>query len=224
MERSDKKRILTKILVVIAALTLLSCCFLGSTFARYVTSGSGAASIGVAKWDVAVTPAAELDVTADANKLSPSKKEFDADTHASNPRTNTMGKFLVATIINSGDVDALVSISGDDTPVVTASKTGTDTSDYTKYSVREAAKCFKVEFFTAETQSAESATTELTDNVNVAVGDTIYIYAQVTWTSQDTSSNGDALDTWIGKYATKVSWTLTYTAVQNSQIPAQTQP
>ena len=37
MEKSDKKRILTRVLIVIAALTLLSCCFLGSTFARYVT-------------------------------------------------------------------------------------------------------------------------------------------------------------------------------------------
>ena len=36
MEKSDKKRILTRVLIVIAALTLLSCCFLGSTFATWV--------------------------------------------------------------------------------------------------------------------------------------------------------------------------------------------
>ena len=49
MEKSDKKRILTRVLIVIAALTLLSCCFLGSTFARYVTSANGSGTVGVAK-------------------------------------------------------------------------------------------------------------------------------------------------------------------------------
>ena len=55
MEKSDKKRILTRVLIVIAALTLLSCCFLGSTFARYVTSAGGSGTVGVAKWDVSGT-------------------------------------------------------------------------------------------------------------------------------------------------------------------------
>ena len=55
MEKSDKKRILTRVLIVIAALTLLSCCFLGSTFAKYVTSANGSGTIEIATWDVNIS-------------------------------------------------------------------------------------------------------------------------------------------------------------------------
>ncbi len=219
MEKSDKKRILTRVLIVIAALTLLSCCFLGSTFARYTASGSGAASIGVAEWDVTVTPSAEFDVEQDANKLSPSKTAY---TDAETTRSNSTEKFLVATITNTGDVDALVTVTGNGTATVTASGyTGTDRSS-------EAAACFSIKFYKGENATDTTTTTELgaTENV-VAENGTLYIFAQITWTTQDSGSDGtagDSLDTWIGQYATKVSWTLTYTAVQDSQIPDKTQP
>ncbi len=214
MEKSDKKRILTRVLIVIAALTLLSCCFLGSTFARYTASGSGAASIGVAKWDVTVTPSAEFDVKQDANKLSPSKKVYeDADTTRSNPTE----KFLVATITNTGDVDALVTVTGNGTATVTASGyTGTDRSS-------EAAACFSIKLYKGDDASDTDTTTLLgsTENVAAKTG-VLYIFAEITWTTQDSGSDGtagDSLDTWIGQYATKVSWTLSYSAVQNSELP-----
>lgn len=219
MEKSDKKRILTRVLIVIAALTLLSCCFLGSTFARYVTSGSGAASIGVAKWDVAVTPSAEFDVEQDANKLSPSQTAF---TNADTTRSNSTEKFLVATITNSGDVNALVSVTGTDDVTLTATGYG----DNNKTTAAEA--CFSIKLYKGDDASDTDTTTALDATENVAAKNgALYIFAEITWTTQDSGADGtagDTLDTWIGQYATKVSWTLTYTAVQNSQIPAQPQP
>lgn len=47
-QKTEKKRISSKIFVALAALTLVSCCFLGTTFARYTTgttSGSAGADI-----------------------------------------------------------------------------------------------------------------------------------------------------------------------------------
>ena len=219
MEKSDKKRILTKILIVIAALTLLSCCFLGSTFARYTASGSGAASIGVAEWDVTVTPSAEFDVEQDANKLSPSKTAY---TDAETTRSNSTEKFLVATITNSGDVNALVSVTGADDVTLTATGYG----DNNRTTAAEA--CFSIKLYKGDDANDTDTTTALgaTENV-VAENGTLYIFAQITWTTQDSGSDGtagDSLDTWIGQYATKVSWTLSYSAVQDSQIPDKTQP
>ena len=47
-----KKRIVSKLILALVVLTAISCCFLGSTFARYTSGGSGASSVDVAKWDV----------------------------------------------------------------------------------------------------------------------------------------------------------------------------
>ena len=112
MEKSDKKRILTRVLIVIAALTLLSCCFLGSTFAKYVTDETGRAQVGVAKWDIDVETAGSTNVTVNSNKLSPDDTEYDQATHASKPRSHTSDKFLVAIVTNNSDVDATITVSG----------------------------------------------------------------------------------------------------------------
>ena len=214
MEKSDKKRILTRVLVVLAALTLLSCCFLGSTFARYVTRGSGAASIGVAKWGVAVTPSAEFDVEQDAYKLSPSQTAF---TNADTTRSNSTEKFLVATITNSGDVNALVSVTGTDDVTLTATGYG----DNNRTTAAEA--CFSIKLYKGDDARDTDTTTALDTTENVAAKNgALYIFAEITWTTQDSGADGtagDTLDTWIGQYATKVSWTLTYSAVQASELP-----
>ena len=45
---TKKKSIFIKLFVALVALTLISCCFLGSTFARYTSEDSGTASVNVA--------------------------------------------------------------------------------------------------------------------------------------------------------------------------------
>ena len=49
---TKRKSVVSKILLLVVLLTLVSCCFLGSTFARYTSSGSGTGTLQVAKWDV----------------------------------------------------------------------------------------------------------------------------------------------------------------------------
>lgn len=231
MEKSDKKRILTRVLIVIAALTLLSCCFLGSTFAKYVTNADGTAQIGVAKWDIDVeVPAASggtSAVTVNTSKLSPDDTEYDQATHASKPRSHTSDKFLVAIVTNNSDVKATITVSpGTSADCVVIEKPATGADNYDNFTKTEAVKCFSIKFYQATSNSADAATEELSDTKTATLDaktdsatDAIYIFAQVTWTSQDTSGNGDALDTWIGQYVTSVSWTLTYSAVQASELP-----
>lgn len=47
-----KKTKTMRIAVLMLALTLLTCCFVGSTFAKYTSSGTGSDSVTVAKWQV----------------------------------------------------------------------------------------------------------------------------------------------------------------------------
>ena len=227
MEKSDKKRILTRVLIVIAALTLLSCCFLGSTFARYVTDASGTAQIGVAKWDVSVTPTSGTTVSAALGAdLSPDKEAWTSG--SSTKRQNSTKKALVAAISNSGEVDALVSLTGSTTPTLTSAEGLSDETKkgniaYSDFNTGLAAACFSVKFYMSKnSREPANATTEFKNltNYELDAGSAIYIFAQVTWTSQDTAeASGDDLDTWIGQYITSVSWTLTYTAVQGEEFP-----
>ena len=62
--------------------------------------------------------------------------------------------------------------------------------------------------FDLEAKSGESATT-------------VYIFAEITWTSTDYqgASVSDAIDTWAGKNVTGVSYAISYTAVQSSELP-----
>ena len=219
MEKSDKKRILTRVLIVIAALTLLSCCFLGSTFAKYVTDETGTAQVGVAKWDIDVETAGSTNVDVNLNKLSPDM----ADYNSGSTRSHTSDKFLVAIVTNNSDVKATITVSAGDTATCVLVADHPSTEQGFEDKSTEAAACFSIKLYKSDTNDATDATEKLvSETLNAKTADpadAIYIFAEVTWTSQDTTGNGDELDTWIGQYVTSVSWTLTYKAVQASELP-----
>ena len=98
---TKKKNIASKLVLVLFVLTLISCCLLGSTFARYVSGGTGSASIGIAKWDVTGF-SDSMGITVD--KISPSQDE--KGTHnGDDPRTHmTTPAAAIATITNNSDV------------------------------------------------------------------------------------------------------------------------
>lgn len=203
MEKSDKKRILTKILIVIAALTLLSCCFLGSTFARYVTSGSGTAATGVAKWDINSNTSYELDLTLDANKISPNDDE-------ANKGENKTAWMKVAEIANDGDVSATIEVAATNLQAAWAegASTGDNSDKYTSYSEGTAlGAVFTIAF-------AKNDSGEAIETLTLAPKATQDIYAQVTWTTQS-----DDQDTFYGEYLKSLTWSFTFTATQASQLP-----
>lgn len=45
---TQKRKLVSKLFVAVVVLTLVSCCFLASTFARYTSGGSGTGTVEVA--------------------------------------------------------------------------------------------------------------------------------------------------------------------------------
>ena len=232
---TKKKGIASKLFLVLVALTLLSCCFLGTTFARYTSGGTGKATTAVAKWDIDVKNNAQSDeTTVDFGKLSPSDDEFQAVTSADDSRKNSTSKTLVATITNSGEVAATITVAAGDVEITlkTAAEQETVQYDETGYVINASATaaegdgasetqvkaCFsaEVDVCNAEGVSHGSSTVTLQPNERLTV------YATVTWTSQDMWGQyvSDAIDTWIGENVESVAYTFTYTAVQASERPA----
>ncbi len=200
MEKTEKKRILSKVLIVLAALTLLSCCFMGSTFAKYVTNGSGSAKMTIADWDVAIEKEQQGNVT--ITDLSP---DVDGVSHST-------GWIKVAAISNSGDVSADVTVSVSELTVGSAVfEEGADKDTRWKQYVSdtELQAVFEVAF------ASDATGTEIANNkFTLAPSGSQDIYMQVTWTTQS-----DAQDTFFGEYLNSLTWTISYSAVQSSELP-----
>lgn len=212
---TKRKNVVSKMLLLVVILTLISCCFLGSTFARYTSSGEGTGTLEVAKWDVSHGEG-NIDVT--FAKLSPAKEEY-----TNSVRTHSTGKTLVATINNKGDVGALVTVTAGE--VVVNTEAG---AVYTDPTAEEVKKVFSIKLWYGTSEGAENATNAITSGSTEitldATDGVIYIFAEVIWTSDletdvAKGEDGDKRDTWIGKNVTSVSYEISYTAVQNTELP-----
>ena len=224
---TKKKSIATKLLIALAALTLISCCFLGSTFARYTSGGSGTATMGVAKWDVSLAKADSLTLTfAD---LSPAQEPY-----TNTARTHSTGKVKVAELSNAGEVDALVTFTFDATATIAYSESddfdSIATGEYKPTEEREVRELFSIKlYYSTETDLAAEATHEITSDtppVSLAAGSgKVYVYAEVIWASDDEGSSSDQgeaadkLDTWVGENVESISFEFSYIAEQNSEKP-----
>ena len=229
---TQRKSIGAKLFIALIALTLISCCFLGSTFARYTSGGNGKASTDVAKWSINVTGGGtdgnmEVDFT---NKLSPSMDNF-AGTSPDQARTNSTGKILIATIKNTGDVAANVTITAG---AITIEKTvgveygnesitDVNVGDGLAPTKTQVEGLFSVKLYQDDSKTYAGDNTEIGGEINLsATSGVVYIFAEITWTSADTKGKAvaDAIDTWVGENVTKISYAFSYTAVQASEIPA----
>ena len=212
-------------LLLVVILTLISCCFLGSTFARYTSSGSGTATLNVAKWAIDIKGGAIEGGTSVnfAEKLSPSKYDYnttvDGEYTANTERSNSTGKLLIATINNTGDVAALVTVAAGEVNVTA----GVEFSDPTEPEVKEV---FTINLWYGIQEGENNATNAIASgSTEIPLAEktgVVYIYAEVIWTSDTEGTTGEAADvrdTWIGENVTSVSYNISYTAVQNTQIP-----
>lgn len=210
---TQKRKLVSKLFVAVVVLTLVSCCFLASTFARYTSGGGGTGTVEVATWAISGPGAGGISAT--FNQLSPSK-----DAYVDTPRTHSTAPVLVATIKNTGDVDALVTLT-------TGASTITEPAGgWGEYSKSEIEGLFTIALYTSTTDGAADSVdglTAYTAAINVpATSGTLYVYAVVTWSSDvggKTGTDADARDTWVGEKVTGVSFDISYTAVQNSERP-----
>lgn len=232
MEKSDKKRILTRVLIVIAALTLLSCCFLGSTFAKYVTNADGSAQVNVAKWDLRMTAngSTEVVVGGDDARLSPDVADF-----ADGDRIHKHAGALAMTITNNGevaaDVDVTFSVKGyQDTNgswFANWSTSGIKNGEGVP-SETEATTTLKIQVAvtTSLTLPAADASdwkdygTVSVNNV-AAKGGVVYVYIRAVWDTMDDlgEATSDKIDTWLGENISAVVADISYSAVQASELP-----
>lgn len=226
-----KKRVTTTLFIALVLLTLISFCFLGTTFARYTSGGNGAASVSVADWaiDFGVKGDAVEDVTTVSfNDLSPAQEAYE-----STARTHSSALTLLATIKNTGDVDALITLTRGETTITKAAGAPVSGSapDYYDDDTLKALFELKLYVHTAELSAADDQYLQYlwdgskTYNLPAATNGTLYIYGVATWNTDDEGSasdkgaDADEKDTYAGKYVETVSWTLGYKAEQNSEKP-----
>lgn len=220
-----KKKVASALFAALVVLTLISCCFLGSTFARYVSGGNGSASTGIAKWDINVTGGGAEGAT-EVNfeeKLSPSMEEFTG----TSDRKNETGKILIATIENAGEVKASVTVSAGGVQIAGAAfGEGINTENWTEEDVAptqwQVEQLFSVALY-QDTSETYASGEQIADAIELDVGETVYIFAEITWTSLDTyysnENVADSIDTWVGENITSISYAFTYRAVQASELP-----
>lgn len=117
--RQRSKTIFRRGVVVLTALALISCCFVGSTLGRYVTKKEGDFASGVALWKITETVTGgggTMDVN--LKKISPSKSPAkitpgsnSQDTIAEGDRRSKKLTDITVKIKNEGDVDAYVKLT-----------------------------------------------------------------------------------------------------------------
>lgn len=213
---TQKRKLVSKLFVAVVVLTLVSCCFLASTFARYTSGGSGTGTVEVATWKV--TGEGEGQINAQFNQLSPSMDEY-VDT----PRTHSTAPVLVATITYEIDVNGILTLTASEE---TITKTAADWGTYDEGEIKG---LFDIQLYLSNAKASSIAdltgkavASDAETPVSAGSG-TYYVYAVVTWTSDDdtvTGPDADARDTWVGANVTSVGYELSYTFVQNSQLPA----
>lgn len=215
---TQKRKLVSKLFVAVVVLTLVSCCFLASTFARYTSGGSGTGTVEVATWKV--TGEGEGQINAQFNQLSPSMDEY-VDT----PRKHSTAPVLVATITYEIDVNGILTLTASEE---TITKTAAD-SDWGTYDENQIKGLFDIQLYLSDAKASnvESlAGKEVASDAETPVtagSGTYYVYAVVTWTSDDKTVKGEAADTrdtWVGANVTSVGYKLSYTFVQDSQLPA----
>ena len=155
-----------------------------------------------------------------------------SNTHAAglgigNQRVHKTAKQLVATITNNSEVNATVTINVADLIADDIVYLGSVTENNLLDEVNSVLE-IKLYYSTTSLDPANASaewTEETSVNLGVKDNKSVYIFAEVVWTTDDTNSkvdNGalaDELDTIIAENVSSVSWTISYTAVQGSELP-----
>ncbi len=227
-----KRRIVSKLIFALVIAAVLSLCFVGTTLARYASGASGSGTVQVAKWNVSFDVGSTSTVV-DFGMISPSEKEY---TDGGEVRSKESAKTHVATISsNDTDVVADVTVTAGaitfseedtrnfDTTIGADQNKWTEVSQEGAPSQKDVADLFSVTLYYNKTGRPSDSVTEIKGATAIELqrGENLYIYAVVTWTSADVllKGNADALDTWVGTHISGIQFTLTFSAVQGSELP-----
>ena len=243
-QKKSTSKVIVRSALILLLLTLISGCFLGSTFARYVSKGEGDLSAGVAKWDVSNTLEGNGDATVSIDKFSPMQDIF---TSTATPRKNTVDVTLL-TITNDGELDAYVKVTiggnvtlydGESQVINLGSLSEPAAGGISNENAPTTAEIDQIFDLTSITYKIDNADVNLstdegyTDMYKLEKGKTLTVAATVTWTTDlenevPVQADGwpigivdtDLRDTWIGENVASVGWSYSWYAVQGSELPS----
>ena len=232
-KKLEKKSVLKKLTIGIAAMALISCAFVGGTFARYTTGEKEIpGGVNVADWKIEV-----IEDAADIFEFTPNKAAY-----TDQVRTKTVsegGKILE--IKNSGKVAATVTIKVDTSSYVMEDKEG-NPAQFPEYSVVNGeavnaewesvtvSNIFTIVGLTVQysgsttTEDGDTQGTVTTYTITLQAGESVIVsVGKVVWTSDLTGEDGtygDLRDTWIGENISQIGYKMTWSAVQAEELPA----
>ena len=229
-KKTEKKRIFSKLTVCVAALALVSCAFVGGTFARYTTGNKTTpGGVNVADWDIEIINEGEGFV-----ELAPNMAEFESAI-----RSYQIEGGKVLEIKNNGGVTGTLTLSVDTNTYVLEDKNG-KSIDLPTYSAElnnpewegvEIKDIFTVGTLTVTKNNTTSvgATTNPSGinnyTVELAPGEYVIIsVASIKWTSdmagETGGTYGDLRDTWLGENVSMVGYEMTWSVDQAENVPA----
>ena len=219
-----KKRIVSKLVLALVLVAVVSMCFVGVTLARYVSGTSGSSTANVAKWDVSFGDDETISVTFGA--FSPS----DAAYVDSSVRTNESVRTQAVVITNNGDVEADVTLTLGSAMTVTRASGAEEfgsAGGYTESSTKDNPTEDQVKgLFTFKFYDAENGGNPIESGVAFTIdsSESKTIYATIVWTSADATlkTKADDLDTWVGENIESVGIDFTISAVQGSVADGST--
>ncbi|MCD8194930.1 MAG: Ig-like domain-containing protein [Coprobacillus sp.] len=201
---------------------------IGVTYSLYRTSSSGSGIVNIPTWgfDLSSDYEADFDVETSA-KLSPNDSTF---TEGNTNRYSISDPIGIAKITNKGDVIGDLEINA-----------GIKESDpYQKKNNYESNEQFENEFLDHFEVSAyyspyldstygdgfDSTLVSISSNSyltlypqdesdDISTFSSVYIYVKVKWISDIDNNNGDAFDTWVGRYISKINLTVGFYATQH---------
>lgn len=218
---TKSKKLVSRMMFALLVLTLVSFCFLGSTFARYTSGGTGSATVSIAKWSVTGTFEGASDTAVDMGQISPNKDAYPTDKTAydanSARKNTTTTPIKVLTIKNESDVDALISLTvGDITATISTLPSGTTLTN------AQVKAHFTVVLCDTSGNALSGDALKLAAKTESTTAQ-LEVYATITWTSDISATvfgtAADDEDTLIGQYVTALNFNINYTAVQNSTLP-----
>lgn len=237
-----KHGVVSKLFLALLALVLISFCFLGLTFARYTSSGSGDTTATIAKWDIQDSTSGNLAHAFE--NIAPANEAYKGKSEATAPTARTITvKQEIAQITNGGKIDADITFTVSD---LTISASSYDLTGYSLTSLgavqgngaseAQIKRLFSISYKYQIDEGGETALVSGTP-IDLAQGKKITIYAYVTWTSDDVQSFAaagtasisgdeakhtaaallaDAIDNWAGKNVTSLTCKLSYVALQSA--------
>lgn len=228
-KKIEKKRIFSKLTVGVAALALISCAFVGGTFARYTTGDTTTpGGVNVADWDIEVVNEGEGFL-----ELAPNMAE-----HGGSARSYTINGGKVLEIRNNGQVAGKLTLTVDTSTYVMQDKEG-NAIDLPEYSADknnpewEGVKIkdiFTVNSLTVTKNTSTTAETPTPSpagdvySVTLEAGDYVIIsIGQVVWKSDKDGETGgkygDLRDTWLGQNVSMVGYQMTWHVDQAENVP-----